>query len=477
MTIDFNQLTNEQKIGVQKIKDFLKLPINIDNPLTRVIVLKGQAGTGKTTMLKLALEEVLETDKNIAHESVKTRYDADLFNQGILGCVGVTVSHKAKKVLNRSIPITTTYASYFSMIQDNDEFGNRKFVPNPDINKRESALYKKPHKVVVHDEVSMYDEDMLNYILANTDPITKIILVGDPGQLPPIKETGEDGYLTDEDSPAFEWFKETMIVLTEKVRQTKGNPIIELTDFIYEQIFTEQNIGLVLELMQNSKYNDGIGYRMLQYRDFLKEYTTVTQSFLDSKLLAYKNNSVNFYNKTIRDFIYKNPSKKIISGELIYMNETFQFSRFGFLYNSDEYIINDVDIVTENEVECYKCYIDPSLYPHLKNEKAPFFLIPTENGQKQYDKSIFFMKKFINEQKNAQLKRKAWARYFSYINKFSKISYGYCFTAYKAQGSTYKNVFIDVNDILSLDRLSSKRKLQALYTAITRASHSVYFLH
>jgi ABC-type cobalamin/Fe3+-siderophores transport system ATPase subunit len=178
MKIEFNQLTEEQKIGVQRIKEFVNSPIDLNDYRTRVLVLVGQAGTGKTTMLRNGLEEVLQVDENIAHESIKTRYDADLFNNGVLGCVGVTVAHKAKKVLNRSIKITTTYAGYFGMIQDNDEYGNKIFVPNPDLNKRNSSLHKKPHRVAVHDEVSMYDADMINYVLANTDPLTKIILVG-----------------------------------------------------------------------------------------------------------------------------------------------------------------------------------------------------------------------------------------------------------------------------------------------------------
>ena len=70
----------------------------------------------------------------------------------------------------------------------------------------------------------------------------------------------------------------------------------------------------------------------------------------------------------------------------------------------------------------------------------------------------------------------AYSKKFKFLEKFANISYGYCYTSHKSQGSTFKNVFVDVNDIITIN-ISPKRKLQALYTAITRASHSVYFLN
>lgn len=178
MKIEIKDLTKEQAKGVQQIKDFLKAPINYDDPNTRVIVLQGQAGTGKTTMLKIALEDIIASEAGLSHESIQNKFEADLFNKGMLGCIGVTVSHKAKKVLSNSIPICTTYASYFGLMMKYNEFGDQIFTRNDNPKVLEKALCNKPHKVAVHDEVSMYDKEMIEYLLKNTDPITKIILVG-----------------------------------------------------------------------------------------------------------------------------------------------------------------------------------------------------------------------------------------------------------------------------------------------------------
>lgn len=60
------------------------------------------------------------------------------------------------------------------------------------------------------------------------------------------------------------------------------------------------------------------------------------------------------------------------------------------------------------------------------------------------------------------------------IDKFAQLNYGYAITVHKSQGSTFKNVFIDISDIF--DNLDIKETLKCLYTAITRSSNSLELL-
>ena len=53
--------TPSQEIALNAIKDFVKKPIG-DTFNDRVLVLTGQAGTGKTTILKHALKDLLKED-------------------------------------------------------------------------------------------------------------------------------------------------------------------------------------------------------------------------------------------------------------------------------------------------------------------------------------------------------------------------------------------------------------------------------
>lgn len=63
--------------------------------------------------------------------------------------------------------------------------------------------------------------------------------------------------------------------------------------------------------------------------------------------------------------------------------------------------------------------------------------------------------------------------YYSYIDIFADISYGYCITVHKSQGSTFEDVYIDSRNIMSF---KNKDTLNCLYTAVTRASKGVNIL-
>lgn len=60
------------------------------------------------------------------------------------------------------------------------------------------------------------------------------------------------------------------------------------------------------------------------------------------------------------------------------------------------------------------------------------------------------------------------------VDCFAQLNYGYCITVHKSQGSTFKNVFIDMNDIL--DNNNQNETSKCLYTAITRSSKTLNLL-
>jgi hypothetical protein len=62
-----------------------------------------------------------------------------------------------------------------------------------------------------------------------------------------------------------------------------------------------------------------------------------------------------------------------------------------------------------------------------------------------------------------------WKLYYSlFMDPFSDIAYGYAITSHKSQGSTFGNVYVDVQNILA--NPNSNEAKRCLYTAITRAS-------
>ena len=60
------------------------------------------------------------------------------------------------------------------------------------------------------------------------------------------------------------------------------------------------------------------------------------------------------------------------------------------------------------------------------------------------------------------------------IDVFADINYGYSITVHKSQGSTFRNVYLDMNDIL--DNKNNEEVLKCLYTGITRTSKRLVLL-
>lgn len=464
-----------QDKGVNKMQEWLKKPAS-KKISDRVFLLTGKAGTGKTTIIKHALKDLIDDD--IAN-TFKDDFGGFMSGFGTPNCSGVAMSHKAKNVLKTSIPNVYTYASYFGLKIKYLQNGAIDFVKEK-YKEHESLPCEMPIKVVVHDEISMYDINMLNTVLDETHPYTKIILMGDSGQLPPVNSDG-----VDLDSPAFylPLDESSRHHLEERVRQTEGNPIIEMSDVIYDEIFGSQDIMKVLKVFNKTKMENDIGYHSLNYREFLSDYKNASELYLDTKVIAYKNTQVDIFNNSIRKYVHNNPEEMFIPTEIIYMNDSYTHMAKGeknkkprwICYNSDEYLIKSIAFDKLKGIHCYSVFIETKGHTHLPQNKEVFIRLVSEQGEAEYKKQSYF-------RKNAALtadyneKGKKWRYYYELVNLFGNVSYGYCFTGYKAQGSTYKNVYIDVNDIITTGPITTKRKLQALYTAVTRASHKVTLL-
>ena len=157
-----------QEVALKRIEDFKKAPITNDVN-SRVLVIIGQAGSGKTTLVKYAFEDWIMSDSK---KDINGSFD--LFNTPKV--VGVTLAHQAKKNLRKSVPVCKTFASYFGMKETYGPEGQRYFETDPYL--LNLALCKAPVKVAIHDEVSMYDLAMIKTVLEETSPKTKIILMG-----------------------------------------------------------------------------------------------------------------------------------------------------------------------------------------------------------------------------------------------------------------------------------------------------------
>ena len=464
-----DKFTNSQDIGLQKLESFLSTKIDSKKLETRVFVLEGKAGTGKTTIIKYALKKLLDDDiKNIN----KNDSSFDMFNTP--NVIGVTQSHKAKNVLSNSIHVCKTFASTFGLEQKYNEDGSISFE-RPKFRKHGSVYPCEQHiKVFVHDECSMYDQEMLKYVLNDTNLNSKIIFMGDPGQIPPVKCVG------DEDSPVFslDLPEENKHTLIERVRQEDGNPIIELSDIVYEEIFGNQNLERVLNALKQEKVIGGKGVIHVTRPNFLEHFKNISKDYTDTKVVAYRNDTVDRFNTYIRKFIHNNPDAEYIKGEIIYMKDTYngkEGNKKYFCFNSDEYIIREVSKITIDELTTDNILVEKAGHKHLIDITNPSVPVVNISSRSEFNRKVsqlvFWAKKAFGKEAGYK-----WKQYYDYKEQWANISYGYCYTGHKIQGSGYKNIYVDINDILSIGPISPKRKLQSIYTAITRATDLVILI-
>jgi hypothetical protein len=138
--------------------------------------------------------------------------------------------------------------------------------------------------------------------------------------------------------------------------------------------------------------------------------------------------------------------------------------------NAIDSISNDIEIVSITTIN------DNNRYDNILKDAYELLSAVKEQVYKEIEKISFKsegnMSKcdLILEIENKINKLwKSWNK--NVVDVFAHLNYGYCITVHKSQGSTFKNSYIDVNDILSNN--NKEESLKCLYTAITRASNHI----
>jgi ATP-dependent exoDNAse (exonuclease V) alpha subunit len=436
-------LTNCQKEGAKKIQKFLESD-------QRFFRLTGPPGSGKTFLIKHALRKHLKQEEDT----------------GNLVVVGITLSHQAKNVLHKaSIKNCRTFASAYGFKEKIFEDGSREFIPATSYEEKPIGHLNIP--IFVHDEISQYSTEMKRIIFDKTSLFSKVILMGDKAQLPPI----DPKMKPDEDSPMFffevpEWCEHE---LKERVRQKKGNPILDLSDIIREEIFGSQSLVRVIQEILKPKLYENKGYLVLENQDMFPEYAK-SKNFLDNKIIAFRKFRVKQINDSVQRIVHPESLNRLNTYDLVFMTNNFKNEEFNYrLMNSDQYIIQDIKKVMyyaphcDKEIECYFGQIQTNSY-------QSYIITPTQEGLEEYNKTLNKLKAYANQNKSL------WPHVYAFTDSFCDFTMGYAINAYKCQGSTYKNVFIDLNDILETGPLTPKRKLQTIFTALTRATDICYFV-
>lgn len=414
-------LNPEQQTAVESLLDFIQDP---DTP-SPFFTLGGFAGTGKTFCMREVLARTDGTHTKFAFTAP---------------------TNKAAKVLRA---VTGEACTIYSLLGLRvDKSGELKQVvagkAPPDLSSID---------VVFVDEGSMVNVVLLKELRASADRHGfKVVFMGDPAQLPPVKEIT---------SPI--WNLGLDASLSRVMRH--DNQILQLVTGIREVI----NSPAPCITIKSDHDDEGGVWKMTKTAFKESIFKAVTQgNFGDgnnSKVIAWRNVKVAEYNLLIRNALYgvEAQSNLWMPGERIVAAAPCE-------RNDEPLMATDEEAVVESIVVC-KHPMEPKyqafeLKATTENGKLVRLLTIHPASQAQFDADC---QQLAHQ---AAAAPRMWKKFWDLKELFHDIRYAYAITAHRSQGSTYENVWVDYQDIL-LNR-TRREAFQCLYVACSRPTTRLY---
>ena len=418
----------------------------------KAFVLRGYAGTGKTSIMAALVKALGELQQSIvllaptgraakvlAHYAQKPAYTIHkyIYRQNKLGVDAFSLSDN----LHKHTLFIVDEASMISGQRDNPTFGTGVLL-----------------------------QDLIKYVYAGEG--CSMLLLGDDAQLPPVGS---------ELSPALDvsyllgyGLEITSYTLTQVARQALDSGILSNATAIREQISHPQ---------QAFNYQYTSDFQLFNGSDFidLLEQAYKEVGAEETIILTRTNRRTNLYNQGVRArILWKEDAISAGDRLMITKNNYFwtkDYEGIPFLANGDMMEI----VRLRNWREMYGFhFVDASLRAIDYDWEIDLILwletLTTDSPEinQQLHRQLF--ERISEDYPELQHNRKKLVEtiYESPYYNALQIRFAYAITCHKAQGGQWKRVFIDPSNIPIEERDTSYYRW--LYTAITRARETIYLL-
>lgn len=429
-----------------------------------IIVLEGVAGSGKTFCVSRIVESLLynKWDARIACSAPTNR--------------AVGVIFQSTEFYHPSLDFLTIHKllALKEVILDD---GSIDFFPDK---------WARPaiadYTTMIVDEASMFSKKLWAYLLPYIDMGLKVVFIGDPNQVPPVKEN---------DSLVFNPVLQRQhhmhtFKLTEIVRQAAGNPIIGVSAYIREHMEGHNNLGNIYDY-EDQLWSGDKGVMFIDagkqservYFDQVLSHLFKSGNFESdtnfAKVVCWRNKTVRALNKSIRRMIYGNgklrriePGEKIVAkqpvwdidNDMIIVNngtqmEVIDFNRQSESINNHQYTL---------------FYYDTKVryYDMRGNEVIKRINIPTDLGQKVFVEVLGLLSDHAKSFKQGTFAfKQAWAEYYRFKKTYADIQADYAGSIHCAQGCSITNTIVLASDVNCNPKALERNRI--LYTGATRA--------
>lgn len=393
---------------------------------TKEFTITGFAGSGKTFIVQYL------ADMTAKHEELIKLIDPSVPKRQ---CLFTATTNKAAAVLQEMLQqeVTTIHSLLGLTVVNNYKTGKVTLT-------KKHAGKSLRNTVLFIDESSMINAELLRIIREYTKNTSgcKVVYIGDSYQLPPVME---------DVCPVFQETPNTHF-LNEIQRQVEGSPIIQLSAQ-YRGVLDDHELDWPTILSNEA---------VTHYDNKVKFFDAIETRFKEShepndyKVVAWANKRVRDYNTWIRTFSgYSEPYQ---CGEVIITNKPLFIQGSIAAATDSMHIIRSSCEAIEDGIQGYRI--------ELIGMSGDFFQ-PTD-----WDQANTLAKKHAKEAK----KTRHWQPYFAIKQDWADLRPIHASTVHKAQGSTYKEVFVDLSNIGKNNKWREVARL--VYVAITRASDHVH---
>ena len=447
--------TIKQEAFFQKIAAFITNPNN-----EAIFVLKGYAGTGKTTVISTIVNNLIEINKKYVL----------LAPTGRAAKVIANYSNKPAFTIHKKIyfPKKSSGGGVSFTMQQN-KHKNTIFIVD-----EASMISDQSNDSKMYENGSLLD-DLISYVYSGEN--CKMILLGDTAQLPPVNLDISPALNTDTLELHYNK-KVDWIELDEVMRQELNSGILynatELRELLKDSFMTEFKFRLkgfkdIVRLTDGYDIQDAINQAYSNY------------SIEDTAFIVRSNKRANQYNEQIRSKILDKESD-LSTGDFLMVVKNNYFwlkekDEAGFIANGD--IIEILEIFSFKELYGFnfaKVKIRMVDYPNQIPFETVLILdtIKSESPSLTYEQSNKLYEEVMKDYdhlttKYAKFQKVKENEYFNGL----QVKFSYAITCHKSQGGQWNTVFIEQP---YLPEGIDRDYIRWLYTAITRAKDKLYLI-
>lgn len=423
-----------------------------------VMILRGSAGTGKTSLASVIVRTLLDLQYKISLLAPTGRA-AKVFSLN---------SGQPAATIHRSIYRERTFAGLDGKFNLNvNLYRNRLFMID------EASMISLTSVNSTFGSGCLLD-DLIQFVYNERN--CRMLLIGDKAQLPPVGEAESPALRTD--VLAAYGLKVYECDLNEVLRQSQDSGILYNATIIRQMITHDQATAL-----PKIRFKGFADISIVPGDELIESLSTsYAEVGIDETMVITRSNKrANIFNQGIRNMVLGREEELTTGDMLMVVKNKYkekQAEGLSFIANGDRAIVRSV----RNVRELYGFrFADVTLsFPDYDNTEEDMIVIldtlTTEAPALTHEQNEQLFQQVLADYADVPLKsdRMKKIREDDYYNAL-QVKFGYAITCHKAQGGQWAHIYLDQGYMT--DEMLTPDYIHWLYTAFTRATEHLYLVN